>query len=186
MWVARSRTWLSDFHFHFNPWRHYCPRWFISPLFSKVYSSRIHIWIIRSSNLVFSMETSVYYSSYQCLKEMESQYFTCLLVLQIAFNIQLTLSLHRQKQYMQLHTPFQWEKGFLHILNIFCHFKLYATMSSMETHKQGKPNRKPSIFFIISRKFSSGSKIKPWPVRFLREWILPESQALETPEGKLP
>jgi len=61
-----------------------------------------------------------------------------------------------------------------------------ANTIKTHTHKQGKPNRKPSIFFIISRKFSSGSKIKPWPFRFLREWILPESQALETPEGKLP
>ena len=30
-----------------------------------------------------------------------------LLVLQIVFNIQQTLSLHRQKQYTQPHTPFQ-------------------------------------------------------------------------------
>lgn len=131
------------------------------------YSSRIHIWIIRSSNLVFSMETSVYYSSYQCFKEMESQYFTCLLVLQIVFNIQLTLPLHRQNNICNYIHHFNGKRDF------FIFWIFFVTLNSLIRHHEFYGNtqtretkQETLYFFIISRKFSSGSKIKPWPFRF--------------------
>lgn len=65
-------------------------------------------------------------------------------VLQIVFNIQLTLPLHRQKQYMQLHTPLSMGKGISSYLEYFLSLSPSFTMSSMEnTQTRETTNRKP-------------------------------------------
>lgn len=64
---------------------------------------------------------------------------------------------------------------------LYGHREFYGNTQTTETKQETL-----YFFFIISRKFNSGNTIKSWPFRILREWILPESQALEVPEGKLP
>lgn len=110
--------------------------------------------------------------------------------LNIFLNIQQT-SLHRQNSYTTTITipkvnPWHSENDF-HIFWIFLSLLYFiAAMNSMETQKQGKPNRKFSIFFIISRKFTSGSTIKLWQFRALREWIFPKKSSFGTPWGSIP